>query len=248
MKYLFNIALLLFVCSSYAQLTLTDLDTGLPIVDGDSYDFDVLATAAPNSGGKIKFRLSNSSATETIRVLGQMVSFTNTDGSNCQFCVNPECYFAVAPGDTIPSSPVVMPPGTNNGNFDSFYNSDPGDGVNYPISYTFRFFMLDDNGNEVGDDINITYNYTPANMSARSFDLNDLGIDMENTAVKDYLYLNLENPVTLKVYDLTSKLIKDINLNNGTNSVEFSSLNPGYYFAQFTDESNRSATVKILKQ
>lgn len=247
MKYILNIAFILFICNAYAQLTITNLDNGNPIVDGDVFDFDQLGSST-SSDGKLAFKISNSSTTETIRVLGQMVSFTNTNGGACQFCVQPECFFAVSAGQTIPNTPIVLAPGDDNGDFDSFYNSDPGDGINYPISYTFRFFMLDDNGNEVGDDIVVTYNYTPANISTRSFDLGDLGITLENTVVTDYLYLNTENSLHIKIFDLTSKLVKDVTLNSGSSSVEFSSLNAGYYLAQFTDETNRTATVKILKK
>jgi len=246
MKYLLNILFILFVCNTYAQLTLTNLANGTPIVDGDVFNFNQLGSST-SSDGKLAFKISNSSATETIRVLGQMVSFTNTNGGNCQFCVEPECFFAVSAGQTIPNVPIVLAPGDDNGDFDSFYNTDPGDGVNYPISYTFRFFMLDDNGNEVGDDISVTYNYSP-NISTRDFELSDLGIDLENTVVTDYLYLNNERPVSIKVFDLTSRLVKDIQLKSGRNTVEFSNMTAGYYFTQFTDDNNRTTTVKILKQ
>jgi hypothetical protein len=177
-----------------------------------------------------------------------MVSYNNTDGSNCQFCVNPECYFAVTPGETIPSNPISLAPGADNGNFDSFYNSDPGDGANYPITYQIRFFMIDSSGNEVGDDIAITYNYTPENFSTRNFDLSDLGISMQNTVVQDYLILNTESNVTLRIFDLNSKLIKSLTTKNGTNSIDLSNLSTGYYISQFTSSNNKTATVKILKQ
>ena len=239
----FNFLILLFCSVSFAQLSVTDLQ-GNPIVDGSTYDYDTTVF----EDAKIKYVISNSSTTETINALIEVVSITNADGTNCQLCVQPLCFFSINAGQTYPNTPIILAPGANNGSNDYFSNQNPGDGVNYPMTYVLRFFTVDANGNEVGSDITITYNYTPENFSTRNFDLSDLGIDMENTVVRDYLYLNTESPVSVKVYDLTSKLIKDIQLKNGRNSVEFSSLNAGYYFAQFTDEKNRTATVKILKQ
>ncbi len=235
---------LLFLCCSvsFAQLTVTDLQ-GNPILDGATYNYDTTIF----EDAKIKFVVGNNSTTETINALIEVVSITNSDGTNCQLCVQPLCFFSINAGQSYPNNPITLAPGANNGGNDYFSNQNSGDGVNYPMTYVLRFYTVDANGTEVGNDITINYNYTPANLSTRNFALKDLGIAMENTIVRDFLHLKTEIPVNLKVFDNTSKQIKDLQLANGSNSVDFSTLNSGYYFAQFTDESNRTATVKILK-
>jgi len=244
MKYLF-ISLAFFIFQfSFAQLTITNLDDGTPILDGDSFEFDTTVF----EDAKLKFVISNSSSTETINVLAEMVSFTNTNGSNLQFCVAPECFFNVSSGSTIPNSPIVLAPGEDNGNFDYFSNSNPGDGENYPMTFTIRFFMLDGNDVEVGDDITITYNYTPENFSVNQFDLNDMGITLENTVVEDFLNLNLEKKISIDIYDLNAKRIENYNLTSGQHELNMSNLQNGYYFLKFSDQNNRNTTLKILKR
>ena len=98
MKYIVSIVLLLFVCNVNAQLTLTNLADNSAIVDGDSFTINTTVF----EDAKLKFRISNSSTTETINVLGQLVSYSNTDGTGTQFCVNPQCFFDMQPGATVP--------------------------------------------------------------------------------------------------------------------------------------------------
>ena len=50
---------------------------------------------------------------------------------------------------------TMLDPGESMGFGDHFYNTDEGDGTNYPLEYVFKFFEL--NGN--GDPITITYRY-----------------------------------------------------------------------------------------
>lgn len=247
MKYLIRLSLIICFNFSFAQLSISNLDNGTPILDGDVFNYDKLGSAT-GSDGKLKFKITNTSTTETIKVLGQMVSFTNTNGTNCQFCVNPECYFNVSPGQTIPNVPVELAPGADNGNFDSFYNSNPGDGVNYPLSYTFRFFMVDDTGNEVGDDVTITYNYTPENFSTNDFSLADLGITLENTVVSDNLNFIANTDISFEVYDMIGRAIGDYSFKAGQHQVNMSDLSSGNFILIFEDDSGKQSQVRIQKR
>jgi hypothetical protein len=229
---------------TFAQLTITNSDNGTPILDGDSFDFDTNVF----EDAKLNFVISNTSDTETITVLGQMVSFTNTDGSNLQFCVNPECYFEVSPGETIPNPAVVLAPGENNGTFDYFSNTNAGDGENYPITYTLRFFMLDEEGNETGDDITITYNYTPESFSTSDFSLSDLGVELQNTVVSENLKFTTVNNIDINIYDLNGKQVDQYNLKAGNHNINLSNYSVGNYVVKFSTEQGKHSITKIVKQ
>lgn len=247
MRFILSIIVLFSFQLTFSQLSVSLVDDGTPILDGDVFDFSRLGSQI-SSDGKLKFLLSNSSDTETINVLGQMVSYTNTNGEACQFCVQPDCFFAISEGQTIPNEPIVLAPGEDNGNFDSFYNSDPGDDENYPISYTFRFFMLDDEGNEVGDDITITYNYTPENFSTSNFSLEDLGITLQNTVVSESLVFNSNNKVSFTVYDINGRHVKRFNGNSGQHRISLADLSTGHYILRFEDDLARQVQVRIQKK
>ena len=244
MKYTINLLVLFCFQLTFAQLTLTNSDDGTPILDGDSFDYDTNVF----EDAKLDFIISNSSDAETITVLGQMVSFTNTDGSNLQFCVNPECYFEVSPGETIPNPPVVLAPGEDNGTFDYFSNTNAGDGENYPITYTIRFYMIDEDGNETGDDITITYNYTPENFSTSDFSLSDLGIELQNTVVSETLNFSTLNNLEINIYDYKGKQVDQYNLKSGNHNINLSNYSVGNYVVKFTTELGKQSITKIVKR
>jgi hypothetical protein len=250
MKYIYFILFLFFLLPTSAQLALTDITDGgnTPITDGYVFNIDKLGISPSSDQGKLKFRISNTSTTETIRVLGEMMSFTNTDGSQCQYCIQPFCFFSTFVGQTIPNNPIQLAPGADNGDFDSFYNADPGDGMNYPISYTFRFYMVDDNDQEVGDDIVITFNYTPESFSTVGFAPQDLGVELDSTIVSEYLDFNFDTKVSFSLIDLSGKIIEDIHYISGAYQHNVSKLSSGQYILIFKDEKGRQAQARFYKK
>lgn len=244
MKYFFSLLFTFLSLTIYSQLALINLDDDTPIVDGDSFLFDTTVF----EDAKLKFQISNSSTTETINVLAEMVSFTNSNGSNLQFCVNPECYFDVAPGSTIPTNPIVLAPGENNGDFDYFSNSNSGDGITYPMTYTIRFFMLDGSGNEVGDDITITYLYDPEPLSTSDFQLRDLGIILESTILRDNITITASEVSKVELFDISGKKTNTFKISSGRNNFDVSNLNSGIIIAKFISAKGRIAVTKLVKQ
>jgi len=69
---------------SFAQLSITDIQ-GNPYQDGDVYNYDTNVF----EDAKLKYVISNTSNTDNINVLIEVVSFSNTDGTSCQLCVQP---------------------------------------------------------------------------------------------------------------------------------------------------------------
>lgn len=248
MKHFYFLSLFFIYCLVNAQLTIINLSDNSQINDGDVFNFDQLATSPnPNeSQGKLKFKITNSSTTESIRVLGQIVSFSNTDGTGSQFCIQPSCFFDMSVGQNIPNNPLDLTPGEDNGNFDSFYNSNPGDGVNYPISYTIRFYMLDDNDQEVGDDIEVTYNYTPENFSNRGFEPKDLGINIKNTIIDEFFNFSANEPISFSLVDISGKKVLSRNLNAGEHQENFSNISNGNYIVVFKNNNGQQSSLRIV--
>ena len=244
MKFIFSALLIFCFQFSNAQLSLTTLQGDTPINDGDEFSFDTNVF----EDAKLEFKISNSSETETINVLAEMVSFTNTDGTNLQFCVQPDCFFQVSPGQTIPNELIVLAPGEDNGNFDYFSNTNEGDGENYPMTFTLRFFMLDAEGNETGDDITITYKYTPENFSTSDFSLGDLGIELQNTVVLETLNFNTRNNVTIDIFDFNGKQVDNYSLKSGNHNINLSNYSVGNYVVKFTTELGKQSITKIVKR
>jgi hypothetical protein len=151
-------------------------------------------------------------------------------------------------GQLIPNNPLTLAPGADNGDFDSFYNSNPGDGVNYPLTYTIRLFMLDDNGQEVGDDISITYSYTPANFSNTNFTLEDLGVVMHSTVVSESIEFTFKSSIDYKIYDLSGRLLDSVKSNAGYFSQNVSTLNTGHYILLFNDSNGRQTKARFFKK
>ena len=185
---------------------------------------------------------------ESINVRAEVLSVSGTDGSLMEFCFG-ECYFGVDLNTPYPlNSFVIIEPGeTQTSVGDHFFNQDPGDGTN-PVSFQFRFYMVDSEGNEVMSipelmtDYFITYQY-----QAQSFNLD------ENFSENIQLYLSqkilsISTPLeyTFSLFDISGKKIITAKLNEGINSIDVSNIADGIYILKFNDDLNRSDYRKIL--
>ena len=185
---------------------------------------------------------------ESINIRAEVLNISGTDGSMMEFCFG-ECYFGVDMNTPYPlNSFVTIEPGeTQTSVGDHFFNQDPGDGTN-PVSFQFRFYMVDSEGNEVMSipelmtDYFVTYQY-----QAQSF-----GLD-ENFSENIQLYLNQKtltitapSEYTISLFDISGKNILTTKLNEGINSIDVSSIANGIYILNFNDDFNRSDYRKIL--
>ena len=185
---------------------------------------------------------------EAINVRAEVLSISGTDGSMMEFCFG-ECYFGVDLNTPYPlNSFVTIEPGeTQTSVGDHFFNQDPGDGNN-PVSFQFRFYMVDSEGNEVMSipelmtDYFVTYQY-----QAQSFSLD------ENFSENLQLYLNQKilsitapSEYAVSLFDISGKNILTSKLNEGINSIDLSSIANGIYIIKFNDDFNRSDYRKIL--
>jgi len=228
---------------SFAQLSITDIQ-GNPYQDGDVYNYDTNVF----EDAKLKYVISNTSNTDNINVLIEVVSFSNTDGTSCQLCVQPLCFFSINEGQSYPNNPITLSPGTNNGPADYFSNTNPGDGANYPIEYVLRFYTVDDSGNEIGTDITVTYLYTPENFSTSDFSLEDLGITLENTVVSENISFSTNDEVSFTIFDFNGRQVKGYSANPGQHQVNLSNLSSGHYILIFENNYSRKVQVRIQKK
>ena len=158
---------------------------------------------------------------ETIFVRSQITSISGTDGSGMEFCFG-ECYFGVSENFSYPlASFVEIESGqiqTSVG--DHFYNQDLGDGET-PVEYTFRFYMVDSNGDEVVSVPELITSYL-VNYSYSS----SLSLTQINNINFEILYnsdvLNITSPINckLEINDILGRKIIDLDLNSGENYFE----------------------------
>jgi hypothetical protein len=185
---------------------------------------------------------------ESINVRAEVLNISGTDGSMMEFCFG-ECYFGVDLSIPYPlNSFVTIEPGeTQTSVGDHFFNQDPGDGTN-PVSFQFRFYMVDDEGNEVMSipelmtDYFVTYEY-----QAQSFSLD------ENFSENLQLYLNQkilsiisQSEYTISLFDISGKNILTTKIKQGVNSIDVFNIADGVYILKFNDDLDRSYFRKIL--
>ena len=185
---------------------------------------------------------------EAINVRAEVLNISGTDGSMMEFCFG-ECYFGVDLNTPYPlNSFVTVEPGeTQTSIGDHFFNQDPGDGTN-PVSFQFRFYMVDSEGNEVFSipelitDYFVTYQY-----QAQSFSLDENF--SENLVIflnQKILTISAPSEYTVSLFDISGKNIFTTQLNEGINSIDVSNIDDGIYILKFNDAFKRSNYRKIL--
>ena len=244
--------LFLIVCFtsvlSFGQMTMKKLD-GTIINNGDVFTYTVLGDAnnvTATDPAYLGLKIYNSSSS-SINVKMKLISMTNSDGTNLQFCINPICVGTISVNSTYPASgPSVIPANGENGNFDHFVNSNPGNGTSN-VEYVLKFYMIDTFGAQVGNSITITYRYAPT-LGLASNDLKDAGVNVKSTLVTSQLEFDALADGNIQLFDLNGRMINSSNYISGYTSVDMSNLNASVYIASFTSIDGRKASLKIVKK
>ena len=185
---------------------------------------------------------------EPINVRAEVLNISGTDGSMMEFCFG-ECYFGIDLNTPYPlNSFVTIEQGeTQTSVGDHFFNQDPGDGTN-PVSFQFRFYMVDSEGNEVFSipelmtDYFVTYQY-----QAQSFSLDEnFSENLQIFLDQKILTISAPSEYTVSLFDISAKNILTTGLNEGINSIDVSNIANGIYILKFNDDFNRSDYRKIL--
>jgi len=184
---------------------------------------------------------------DQIFVKAELTSISGTDGTGMEFCFG-ECYFGISLGLSYPlSSYVSIEPGeTQVSSGDHFFNQDPGDGTN-PVEYSFRFYMVDQNGDEVASipelqtDYRVNYMYS-STLTINEYDSSKLKFRFNN----NQLNIISEENIFVSIYNIHGKKILDKNILIGENFIDFSSVANKILILNFETNNNIKFSKKIL--
>ncbi len=185
---------------------------------------------------------------ESIRLKAEVISMSGTDGSSMEFCFG-ECYYSVDVGLAYPiGGYVTVQAGeTQISTGDHFFNQNPGDGEN-PVEFSFRFFMVDENGDEVVSIPELQTDYFINYYYSSSLNLDD--IDYFNLIYYlqgKNIIIKINSPTNLKIYDIAGKLIYSKLLEQGLNSIDMYDLKQKKIILSFeTPANNKISTKKII--
>ena len=164
-----------------------------------------------------------------------------------EFCFG-ECYYGV---DLFTQYPLggyvsIQAGETQISSGDHFFNQDPGDGTS-PVEYSFRFFMVDQNGDEVVSipelqtDYRVNYLYS-SNLGLNEFDSLNINFRFNGHELN---IISMEN-MFMSIYNIHGKKILDKNILIGDNLIDFSSLANKILILNFETKENIKFSKKIL--
>lgn len=246
-KMKFKLLLLMLIGSvaiANAQYTVTNED-GDVLHEGDIFEYN---TFGYEVGAEYVFFVTNDSSTETIYSRLEFVSAVNADGSLLEICYAGQCHTGISAGFTAPPMPGVLPIGpgeTTPPGFDHILNGDPGDGVNI-IDYVCAFHQYEADGvTEIGTPLTFTYRYNPTLGVKEN---NKVKLTVESTVVSNELVLNVKEPLSMLVYDLQGRVVKQAHFEIGRQTVDMSDLSSQTFILQFKNEKGATQTTKIIVQ
>ena len=231
------------VAIANAQYTVTD-DSGNVLKEGDVLEY---GTYGYGVGADYVFFVANDNPTETIYSRLEFVSAVNADGSLFEICYAGQCYTGISVGFTAPPTPNVLPIGVGESTpgGDHILNGDPGDGA-YMIDYICAFHQYEADGvTEIGTPLTFTYRYNPT-LGVK--DNSKVNLTIQSTVITNELVLNVNEPVSMKVYDLQGRIVKQAKFESGRQAVNMSDLSSQVYILQFNNEKGATQTTKIIVQ
>jgi hypothetical protein len=202
------------------------------ITDGYVYETNSLEVADSESGGYLPLHVTNLTD-EAIYVKLRMVSFENADGNGdsdeiiyVQFCFGTLCYFAVEEGNIVPSNitQAKIEAGSHNPNGDKFTNAYPGDVVGEPVTYNMELVQFSAEGVEIGPLVSFTFKYTPTAGTNDLNGLNNIGISVKNTVVKNQLDIDAQQNAKLELFTISGQQVKTVAIQDGSQSIDLSGL------------------------
>ena len=118
------------------------------------------------------------------------------------------------------------------------------------MDFVFKFFQTNQatqGGAEVGNSITVTYRYDP-NLSIDDVNqLQNSGVIIKSTIVDNELTLDVLKASVMSIYDLNGKIVVNLNLDYGIQSIDISNLSSGIYLVNFTNSEGNSSNKKIVR-
>ncbi len=239
-KILFLSLFLVSLCVN-AQFTMEDHD-GNMITDGEVVTFGVYSTPG-NTIGSYDIYVNNPSTTDAIRMKAEFVSAINADGSAFEICFG-LCYTGIEIGDIFPPNAnfVGIDPLGQSLEGNHLDNFEPGNGSD-PVEYVFRFFQIDENGDETGEELTMTYKYDPL---LGLNDVNQLNVAVFSNSRSKLVTVQTVEELTMRVYNLQGRLIKTEKLNIGRQDISMSELSSQIYVLHFENNRGVSQVEKVV--
>jgi len=232
----------IFVYSQVEYAFSLETIDGVEIDDNEVLEFSEITYPESSLG----FYVRNDSS-EDINVKVEVTSMSGTDGSLMELCFG-NCYNGISANQSYPSNSFVTiaPNETQASSGDHFYNQDPGDGTN-PVEYSFRFYMVDGDGNEVVSipelmtEVNVGYYYS-STLSVDGFDQ----IQGTISHLNGVLTIHSEKQYQLSIYDIRGSLIIEKDIQIGDNYINSSMIPNHMYILNFIEENGASIFKKII--
>ncbi|MFB0903326.1 MAG: T9SS type A sorting domain-containing protein, partial [Nonlabens sp.] len=114
-----------------------------------------------------------------------------------------------------------------------------------PMSWTFRFQAFDASDNEVGTPTSMTYNYQPT-LSSEVSEISSLKVFPTN--VQNELNISVDENVSAVFYDLSGRVVKEIQVLPGNQKTDVSDLSAQIYVVCFKNSQGLKSVVKIVKE
>lgn len=239
LKLLF-LSLLGTITIANAQYTVTDTN-GEVLNNGDVIEYGT--TLFPDAS--YDFVIFNDNENESIFMRIEYVEAKNANNTNfAELCFG-LCMNDVAVGATVPLAPqtIELGIGQDSGAGNHFYSDDSGNGTDM-VDFIFKFHqLLADGVTEVGTPLTFTYRYNPT-LGIK--DNNKVDLVIESTIISNSLNLKVNEPMSMMVYDLKGRVVKQVNLEVGRQNIDMSNLSAQAYLLQFKNEKGGTQSTKVI--
>lgn len=238
-----NLLFLLLTSYTFAQFTIKKTN-GTDFTNNEIVEF----TSHSSNESELGFTVHNTSS-DNMNFKVRCDALVNSDGTNFQLCWAFECLPNVSLNSIYPDFDYAINAGQNTVGFgDSFKNFSAGDGTNYPMDFTFRFFATNiTTGSTVGSPFFITYRYQgPLSIDSKDI-LADMGVKVLNTSVDNYVGLQINKTTNLELYNLQGQQILTKTLNNDY-QLMMNDFQQGIYLLRFSNQEGLNHTIKVIKK
>tara|TARA_R110002033_G_scaffold165693_2_gene203680 strand:- start:20026 stop:20757 length:732 start_codon:yes stop_codon:yes gene_type:complete len=241
-KKLLFMSLFLISFVSFAQFEVRDKSDDSLLTDGQIVSFSEAGCEYADPCN-FKFKVINTSS-EDFYMKIFVDNLTGTDGSDFQLCFATVCLNSIELNSGYPSTAALISAGSTNSIGNNFWNQNDS-ATTTPMSWTFRFQQLDASGNNTGTPLSVTYNFNPS-LSIDNSELSSL--EVYPTSVKNELNVSSNEDLSVEIYDLLGRSVKQTNIISGGDTIDISDLSAQPYIIRFTNEFGDTITKKIVKK
>ncbi|MFL9844634.1 T9SS type A sorting domain-containing protein [Flavobacterium rhizosphaerae] len=218
----------------------------------DGYVYTSTSLSLLEQGSKLPILVTNQ-GDETIYVQLRMDGLENATNhqDKIQFCFQGFCYYNVTVGEVAPSnsqigaSPILA--GETNNTADHFQSIYEGDVEGQPVKFHMSLIQVNSEGVLIDEIVSFTFQYMPTASVNDFAALQNIGITLKNTVVKNQLDVTANVAATLQLFTINGELVKTVAIDNGAQAIDLSGLAASVYVARFTTAENKMSQVRIVK-